>query len=330
MTYFIRKIHVAIAFLLLTSVGYAYGDYGNNSNWSACGVNECCSPCQPVCCQPDCCGKFFVGAELLYWRAFESGLDECVPGRSSDTITSDGKVISTFDGRSREPDFRWNPGFRIGAGYEFGCNCWDVAAIWTHFNSNTHSSKKARNERRWKIDFDVLDIVTAYNYDLSTCIELRPFFGLRGARIDQKLHTGGFPCSSTSVDRITSKNHSKDKFWGVGPLLGIDADWGIGCGFSLYANGSLSWLYGRFNSKQIEFDNSVDSLDSCRIRRHPYAVITSGDAGLGVRWQRCICNTRVILQFGVEHHQYFDFNHLGGCCGDLSFDGINLGAGLEF
>ena len=117
MTYFIRKINVAITFLLITSIGYAYGDYDNSLS---CAESEDCFTCQPVC-----CGKGFISADLLYWRAFESGLDTCIPSHDSDTVTSEGRVISRFSGKGRDLHFKWNPGFRLASGFDLS-RCWDI------------------------------------------------------------------------------------------------------------------------------------------------------------------------------------------------------------
>lgn len=347
MTYFIRKIHVAITFLLMTSIGYAYGDYSNSS---ACGESENCCSCQPTCCG----GKGFISAELLYWRAFEDGLDTCVPSDVSDSVTSDGRVISRFRGRGRDPDFRWDPGFRVGTGYELACSNWGVAAFWTHFHSRAHDSRNHGNsyrsygydyqnhgnERRWNINFDVIDVVAAYESDMGSCFTVRPFGGLRGARIDQKQRLGDFSSSrsdfSNSISSYTSNDFAiigtknKEKFWGLGPLIGLEGDWNIGCGLSLYASASVSWLYGHFDVSLTELEESVDFVDFCHVSKHLDAVVGAFDAALGIRWQKCFCsNMRVILQLGLEHHRYFDYNRMG-CYGDLSFDGVNFGAAIEF
>lgn len=325
MTYFIRKIHIAIACLLITSIGHAYEGYGNSLAYIE---SDNCLSCQPDCC---CCGKGFITADLLYWRAFENGLDTCVPRDVSDSVSSDGRVVSTFRGKSRDPHFEWDPGFRIGTGYEFACSDLDVGVLWTHFHSHTHDHISHDTEVRWHIDFDVIDIIAGYESNLSPCWTLRPFAGLRGARIDQKQHIDEFPSSTSSANgliAIDTKN--KEDFSGVGPLVGLEANWNIGCGFSVYASASVSWLYGHFDVRLSEFEEFIDAIDSCKVKKHLNANIAAADAAIGIRWDTCFCmDTRLFLKLGLEHHRYFDYNRIG-CYGDLSFDGATFSAGIEF
>src|ERR1700722_3195219 len=131
---FIRKIHLTVALLLISSIGNAYGNWGNGL---ACGESsDCCSPCQSLC-----FGTSFISADVLYWRAFESGLDDCFPIETSDDITSNNFVVSRFKGKGHNPHFNWDPGFRIGIGSSLeGCQ-WGLAAFWTHFHSHADRSR---------------------------------------------------------------------------------------------------------------------------------------------------------------------------------------------
>ncbi len=331
MTYF-KKIHVALTLLLITSISSAYGDY---DQWSGYGAREDCFSCQEdcFCCQPECCGNGFISAELLYWRAFENGLDTCVPTEVSDVITSDGTVISRFTGKSRDPHFKWDPGFRIGAGYQSACSCWDTAVFWTHFHSHAHSSNHGldiQNKTRWNINLDVIDYVLGYDCDLCSCLALRPFVGIRGARIEQKLHVDEFSIESIETGLIALERHNKERFFGVGPLLGFEADWNIGCNFSIYGSAAISWLYGSFHVKLRNSDVFIGGADFSKIKKHLHDSLAGADAALGVRWHTCICTNKVlVLQAGLEHHRYFDYNRFG-TYGDLSFDGVNFSAGIQY
>ncbi len=355
----IMKLMMAIPLLLVPGVGYAYQSYTNEGydlsryesdedddydseeeeyllpyqgeddidDHAYCyemedsdDSYECCIKMDDCdCCPQVCCGRGFICADLLYWRAFQGGLDICVPTEVTDTTSGGGLVTSTFRGKGRDPHFNWRPGFRVGIGYVSAYDEWDVGAIWTYF----HSHAQRGDQVRWNIDFGIVDVLAGYRVRLSPCFTLRPFAGLRGARINQKLRI-----QSSTLDLIVD-NNSKQNFWGLGPLLGLEADWGLGCGFSLYSNGSISWLYGNSHLKLIESDTSTDAINYCDVRKHLNATLVSADVGVGVRWQTCLCQNRLlVLQCGLEHHHYFDYNRI--CDGDLSFDGINFSAGIEF
>ena len=298
MTSFVKKLHLGLVLLGFACIGQ---------------VNAQTTPC----CKQTCWGNLSITGEFLYWRAFESGLDNCVPRHVSDRTTRNGHVFSEFKGKGRDLNFKWDPGYRIGANYEFASCEWDVAASWTHF----HSSANGSGHRKWNINLDVIDVTTGYEPDCGLCFDVRPFIGLRGAQIDQKLHVG---------HRGGSHKRLKEEFEGLGPLLGLGFNWEIGCNFSLYVNVSAAWLYGNFHVKTFESDKLVDARNVCRLSKHLDANIAAGDAEIGVRWQRCFCNTKQFyLQLGLEHHRYFNFNRIG-CYGDLSFDGANVGLGIGF
>ncbi len=303
MLYF-KKIHVAITFLMVASVGVTYGEYYDVFSF------------RPTCCE---CGNTFITADLLFWRPFEGGLDTCIPDSTTDTTTS-GTVISTLNGTARDPHFRWTPGFRIGAGYEPADCGWDFGASWTHFHSHANA-----NGGRWNIDLDVVDAIAGYEYCLSPCFVLRPFAGLRGARIDQQVRVNEFIASELT----TINTNNKEDFWGVGPLIGLEGDWKIGCGFSLFASGSISWLYGKFDVRLIDSTVTADSASYCNVGKNLDASLAGADAAIGIRWCECFCSTELLLQVALEHHRYFDYNRIGGY-GDLSFDGVTLSAGLEY
>lgn len=320
MTNFIRKIHLALALLLISSISYGHGE-----DALSCGENQ-----NPLYCQSCCrCDRVSLSGDFLYWRAFEGGLDSCVPEEFSDIVTSDGRVISRFSGRGREPHFKWSPGFRIGLGYESSYSEWDIAACWTHFRSHSHGPNHHGNKIQWKINLDVIDLVAGYEFDLAPCFTLRPYGGLRGARIYQNLRIREFP-SSISTELFTLNKKDKARFLGIGPLFGVEGDWAMGCGFSVFTNVSLSWLYGNFHTRFGEFEGTSDTENFCQIKRHLDAVQAVADVAVGVRWQKCLCeNVQLLLELSLEHHRYFDHNRIGGY-GDVCFDGVVVGGGVEF
>jgi Legionella pneumophila major outer membrane protein precursor len=323
----IKKMSFVIYFLLVTAGGYAQYNYEGSS---FCGEKEDCLSC----CEPLWCGEATLSVDFLYWRAFENGLDACAPSSVSDTITPTGRVISRFKGRGRDPRFEWNPGFRLGVGYDLAATNWELDASWTHFNTHSHRFLNTSNKIHWSLNLEVVDLIASYQYDFNSCFALIPFFGLRGARIDQKLHITEFPSLTSSATTVADftflSTKNKEGFFGIGPLIGLEGDWNIGCGFSLYANASVTWLYGNFDVRFSEFERLTDAVSISKVRKRLDASLAGADAALGVRWDTCFyMNTRLILGLGLEHHRYFDFNRFGEY-GDLSFDGINISAAIQF
>lgn len=325
-----RKIHIVMALLLLAVVGKVQADCSD----------ECEKSC---CCEPNCCGKGFISADLLYLNACQGGLDDCFPVETTDYISSSGDVISRFRGRGEDPHFDWNAGFRLGTGYEFGCG-WGIAAFWTHFHS--HSNRHHRNDyesgyafgndhtNRWKLHFDVVDVIGGREFDLGSCFALTPFGGLRFARIEQKVHSDFFNSidsnlGSSSDSFTTSGTRNRTRFCGVGPLIGVEADWNLGCNLSLYANASVAILYGHFHTHFNDSNDFYGGADYCEVKRHLCACQPVLDAGVGVRWHTCFCSSVVWFQLGLEHHSYFNQNRFGDY-GDLCLAGVNFSAGFAY
>jgi hypothetical protein len=353
MAYSLRMIKMALTTLVITAAASVHGDYDcstPNSSWE----EDCC----PVsCCPESCgCGHFLIGAEALFLRAYEGGLSGVCDGTDIvDDIKPDGFVISTLRGKTHEPDFQWNVGFRVGVGYEFAQGDSGIGVLWTHFNSHSHSDKSHRNKTHWKINFDVVDALYGFELEWSNRFLLIPYGGLRYARIDQKLRThfestetrvtdsSSSHCSSDSsfsdssssffsedTAISTSNGHMREDFYGIGGVFGVEGDWRFGCGFSLYGDISLSALYGRFHVRSCNIDVFSTGDNINHFKKHLEACQAVVDSEFGIRWEKCFCNDKVFwLQLGAEQHRYFNFNQFCGY-GDLCLDGVSLGIGLEF
>lgn len=316
MSYTYRKI-VSFTALMLSATGFLQGS----------DVSFCEEPCAPQynCC-PESCGRFFLGADLLYFRAYEGGLSGPCDSTCIRNTDEDGFTVSRLVGKNHDFDFDWNAGFRVGAGYEFADRNLDLGVFWTNYNSHTNSGSH-RNKQHWKVDYNVVDVVVSCNWDWSNCCSFTPFGGIKYASIDQKLHNR----FQSFVDntRSTSRSRSKEDFCGFGPLFGIAGDAPLWCGLSLYGNISVAILYGHFHvkSRATEVFDTGRNIDFTR--SHITACQPVVDAGFGIRWNTCICNKNVWLQAGFEQHRFFNHNQLCSY-GDFSLDGASLGLGLTF
>lgn len=331
MSYFSKKVQSAItsfAFLVSPLAGYAEGPIASPCEQDCCTTEPCCT---------ESCGNLFVSADLLYWRASVNGLTSVCDNATITETEENGLIISRLKGKAKDPHFNWNPGYRIGLGYAPECRQWFLGAYWTHFNSNSHRNGGRHRKLHWKIDFDVIDVLAGYKFNLAPCFDLWLFGGLRGAMIDQRLKTNFHDSRSSdsifslesSSSTFASHSRAKEKFRGIGPLVGVEGEWGIGCNFSLYADASVGFLFGSFHVRSrnqevfetgINFNHTTRSSQSCQ---------TVVDAGVGIRWYKCFCDRLFLLQLGLEHHCYYNQNQFCGY-GDLSFDGANLTLGFGY
>lgn len=280
------------------------------------------------CCATKYCGQGFISGDFLYWRAYEGGLDTC-EGIEVDGGATNGELTSYFKGKKNDPHFRWEPAFRVGAGFIFansGCDGWDVAAYWTRFRSHNHDWHSCAQERHWKLEFDVVDLLLGYTFSVRPCLAVRPFAGLRGAKIDQSLKS----LNLTSFLSSKTRSHDKQELYGIGPMMGLEANFNLGCGFSLYADAAAAILYGNYRVKSQKHDTFSGGRSYCNLKQRINAYQGAIDVGFGIAWTQCLCNSmQLILTLGVEHHRYFNYNRIGNY-GDLCLDGGTFSASIAY
>ncbi len=77
-------------------------------------------------------GLYFSG-EYLWWKAVQDDLQYVAtvcPDRCPDNI-----ILTSYNGSVHEPDFNFEPGFRVGIGYSSRYDGWDLFFNWTKLTS---------------------------------------------------------------------------------------------------------------------------------------------------------------------------------------------------
>lgn len=296
----------------------------------------------------------FVTADFIYWNAHENGLPIAIRNEGSTTTLSDADVAYL--------DFQWDPGFRVGLGYNMPHDGWDLSLNYLRFITHAHRHTRAegneadfnsqgieldhfntKSKARWKMHLNQIDLTLGREFFVSKWLTLRPNFGLRTDWISQRLKSNynGFGYIVTHNANI----HQKNNFWGLGVVAGLDTQWGLGGGWSIYGNTAFSILYGFFHNDidedTVTVEDFVDLDGSYRTSR----VIA--DLALGLRWDHMFDRDRFhfSIQAGWENHIYFGQNqflrfysnttdnNLGGVFanqGDLTLQGWTLAARFDF
>jgi hypothetical protein len=280
--------------------------------------------------------EFFARGDLLYWIAQESGFDINFGSGTVIKSVSDGGVQETtvFE-KDIDPSFNWDLGYRIFLGSQFCEEIWGVQGSWTHFQG---TGNRNYNNGKWHVRLDQIDAVGNYRGFINKSLFLQTLFGLRAAEIYQKLHstvltTVEVSGSGTALD--TRIFHDKQKFDGIGPLLGLNADLKLGLGFSFYGTLSGSLLYGRY---LLTFDDSENvtapltpSNILTNITKNMRAFDFDIDLAFGFSWRAKISNAVfVTLLAGLENHQYFNQNRMGSNWGNLALSGAIFSLKFEF
>jgi hypothetical protein len=203
-----------------------------------------CSPCIAS-------NRNTIQIDALYWQASENGLG-----------------FALHNNTIKNPTFDWEPGFRIGYGYSFPHDRWNLSLIWTHYHAHSTVNVEAAAkpliptwastdqpgnldtaQARWRLHLGLLDLTLARCLPCSD-LQLTPYCGVRYAVIRHKYflnYVGGtlFPDGEDLI-------HTKNKFWGIGPRAGLNTKWMFGPHWHLFANGSLTLAFGELYVHQSE------------------------------------------------------------------------------
>ncbi|HEV7736122.1 MAG TPA: Lpg1974 family pore-forming outer membrane protein [Chlamydiales bacterium] len=144
------------------------------------------------------------------------------------------------------------------------------------------------------------------------------------------LHRGH--ASFIGNNTIPTVKNDKERFWGIGPELGVEADWHMGWNWSLYGSFDVVTYYGSIHTTTHNTDTFTTTISQSdgKISR-PFRSIAT-DASFGLRWDKAwpvASEVLLTVKLGVEQHRIYDFSNLGSD-GTLSMDGANLAAGVGY
>ena len=306
----------------------------------------------------------FFTADWLIWQAHENGLDYAVKAQNPQPLES-----ALYKSSVKNMEFNWNSGFRLGLGWNTPHDGWDLGVNWTWFQNKAKQEITVNSshilfpsnayepanvtvdgfrsaDAHWRLHLNLVDLNLGREFFVSKWMTLRPFISLRSGWIYQTLHTS-FNKAIASDDQKGAFAKNENNYWGIGPKMGLDTQWGLGYGISLFGNAGASLLYGFFHLENYQsqlFSGShndvVTNKDSVRVGR----AIT--ELALGVRWDKMFADDRCHfgIQGGWENLMFFgqnQFNSFTGTTaasagahvsnrGDLTIQGWTLSARLDF
>jgi TolA-binding protein len=308
-------------------------------------------------------GFWFIG-EALLWQATEDNLYSALIHGEAPNETNPNRL-----------DFDWDWGFRIGTGYNFAHDHWDIALNWTHMENHAHRSQSAPNiqvwltpgpnsgteaglttftSARWKVNLEQIDLELGREFFAGTHFTIRPNIGARSAFIFQKFNpfVSGPGTFGLSIGPVSNSVTLKNKFWGFGFLAGLDTNWKLGRGFSLFGDASFALLFGFFKVQEkgtvvqlvppdgVNAGQGWKSGSSFRTEKPIF------DLALGLKWNRTFFEEKcaLTLKTGYEYHLYpnqnqwqvIAANNSGNgdsiipTSGDLGYQGVTFSAQIDF
>lgn len=206
---------------------------------------DCCIPVMPnpiIGPRAEKCYSIDVTGEFLYWYWSLGGLDYMATGRGNPTNTTQ-RVSVTSPGRAYFPDFKFEPGFRIGAAAHFGEdeNPYDVTVKYTYFHANPNGNYDDAKDRRvsataltWVDDaiggtvfistagidvssyYNFIDVVSGYSFDIKPNLYVRPFAGLNGLYVHSDLRVQYNYTTGASTQQQIGIQRDHSSTWELG------------------------------------------------------------------------------------------------------------------
>lgn len=305
----------------------------------------------------------FISGDFLYWKARQEDLIYA----SFIEITQD-RNTTVESLKPVEVDFEFDPGFKIGAGGDLPFDGWDLYLNWTHFH-NSISSSVSSNEPNlvnfftrqdlnqaaiflgrgakgsWNLMFNTLDFDWGRRFFLSETLTIRPSWGVKAAWINQR-----FQFKFSDVEqRLNPQNrfpdeflHWKNKFWGIGPFIGINTKWTWGWGIGIYGELSGALLWGKFKEDQsflinfFEEDANVFTQFRNSMKFDAYRIRPTIKLFVGLDWERCLIENWLSLNFRIGYEaqyfwsQVFNIQNENNTAGDLTLEGLTFTGRIDF
>lgn len=325
MTYSLKRIYIALTTTLLILATAQV-------NASPFSLSRCC---EADFCEIDCCNQPLdvnIWAELLYLRPHLGGLEAAFGNTTISTTADAGVITTTIRESDREPHFQWSPGFRLGT--DVALDCFDLELDWMHFDGDA-KFRDTPQHGHWKIRYDAVDFTFGRCFRVNPCFYFKPFVGIRAIGIHHKLksHLETLFTAVIGNNTVLTDKDDKERFWGVGPELGFEVNFPMGCNFNIYGSFDVVTYYGYMRSRNFDTDTftTIVSVSNGK-KKYGFDNIAT-DAEVGISWKKSICyccyEVDLMVNLGLEQHRIYEFSKLGSD-GTLSLDGGVFGAGIGF
>jgi len=291
-----------------------------------------------------CPTDFYIAAELLVFQAKQGGLDYAMVNTTGDqnanTVSAANESLTggIVKGYSSDcSDWDWDIGARVNLGFYLNHDAWNFDIAWTYFHYTEDTSSVAKGSSRmlplwlvpqafpaagagilgereasaqWKMHYNTLDISLGKPHHVSRYVIFNPHFGLRAAWVDQcyLARYGGSFSNADGVTQLGSEMSAKNDFWGFGLRAGVQTEWLLGSGWTIFGNAAGSLLYSKF-----DIDQSVpQGFLGYNVDNDFKQNIANVELLLGIGWGTLFCKQqyRVSLRAAYEFHQWWNINHM--------------------
>jgi hypothetical protein len=392
-----RKIFASamLTSCLLASGLFAAMDQSSSQNRSMDACRQCppdpCPPppCEP-CCEPNpCCPTtpaygydvpcnfgilweagprvcegtdLFLTVDFIWWTAREDGL-----GYAADGINPSRSENVSSSGDIHYPGWEWDPGFKVGLGFNLPHDGWDIYAqyTWLHFQGDRDSVTSSLDSSdiivplwsildaetpltkatgRWDLHFNVIDVDIGRNFFVSQYLTLRPFVGFKGTWQHQDYKVRYI--QDTAQSSVTASMRQDHDMWGIGLRTGVNFAWMFTRCFSLFSDWAISALMSEFDiDRKDKFGSNLSpEVTNVDVNSDFYTIKGVLEMDIGLRfemWFGCNDAYHFMLQAAWEEQLWWNQNnmiHVGTQnvgfgskeSGDLMLHGLTIKARFDF
>jgi hypothetical protein len=314
---------------------------------------------------------YYVSGSYIYWHPSEEGLELARERNVPDPVNNPEDV----NNRLVHMDFDYHSGFKVGTGGNFEYDDWSLDFEYTRLYTTDHRSKTLPADTfddlryhsflifwenagggpglslcfhakgRWKLHFNILDVILARSYYVGTKLSFKPFFGLRGGWIGQRYNALYIFKSFSPVEALFNYNtHGKSSSWLLGARMGVDTNWHLGEGFRLFGNTAASLFYQRFKTNlNFVSEIGVADLERSTIKEREGYFNPNFEIALGLGWGSYFDSDKwhIDLSTAYEFHIFWHQNMMRKMVdyqnyredptpGDLVLHGLTVSLQLDF
>lgn len=285
----------AVAVLALGSSAVFAGTMG-----PVCAPGNVTIPCEKT--------AWDLGAQALYLQTSIAG-DAFYD--NAHTFSPDASGTGTYNQTSTGSQGNWGWGFMVEGSYHFNTGN-DINLNWYHYNvgqpttlSTSYYNVGANN---YNPQWDQVDVEMAQQIDFSDMKNMRLHAGVNYSRVKSNLSTRYTePVSGAIAANNGSPIAVNQWFSGFGPRFGMDLNYGLGNGLSMYGDTAASLMAGTFSKRVAISPPATGGGTSDRFQNTSATnLVPELEGKLGLKYDYSMAQGDVTFNVGYMWVNYFN------------------------
>jgi hypothetical protein len=238
-------------------------------------------------------------------------------------------VTAGVFGKIRRINPEFHLGYRNGIKHEIDNSRWDLNLVWTTYaNSTDDRARLAAGQvfaafllnhspngptatganAHWHLNLNALDFEVGYNLGWKSRFGVRPFAGIKVAKIEQEVRVNYLNTlfGTTLAPSVFSRDHYTSHNYGL--RFGVNTQFNTGGGFKIFLNAAFATLWSGFDLMHNE--NLRGSPKRAVYHQSIEDVIPEVELAAGIAWQTFFKKRQYFLdlRLGWEQQTWFSQN----------------------